>query len=116
MANFAYRTGIAEGGIFKVRPPGSKIDEDDKRTNADSGYVSPACSNTNVGCRFCQMETFNTNKGQLNEKKLFSILEWGSYAANRDYGMTHEQLLSIGIGNDEMKKKYELEKNGIHEN
>lgn len=65
---------------------------------------------------FIQMGTFNTNKGQLNEKQLFSILEWGSYAANRDYGITHEQLLSIGIGNDAMKKKYELEQKGIYEN
>jgi hypothetical protein len=62
------------------------------------------------------METFNTNKGELNEKQIFSILELGSYSANRDYGMTHDQLLSIGIGNEEMKKKYELEKKGIYEN
>lgn len=40
--------GIAEGGIFTVRPPGSKIVEDDKRTIADSGYVCPAFSNTHV--------------------------------------------------------------------
>jgi hypothetical protein len=38
---------------------------------------------------------------------MFSHLEYGSYSANRGYGMTHEQLLSIGIGNDEMKAKYE---------
>jgi len=44
-----------------------------------------------------------------NPEKLFSILEYGSYAANRDYGMTHEQLLSIGIGNDGMKLQYESE-------
>jgi hypothetical protein len=62
------------------------------------------------------METFNTNKGQLNEKQLFSMLMYGSYAANRGYGMTHEQLLSIGIGNDAMKEKYELEQKGIYEN
>lgn len=31
-----------------------------------------------------------------------------SYAANRGYGMTHEQLLSIGIGDEAMKLKYEL--------
>lgn len=62
------------------------------------------------------METFNTNKGQLNTEQLFYMLEYGSYSANRDYGMTHEQLLSIGIGNDKMREKYELEKMGITEN
>lgn len=45
----------------------------------------------------------------IQPEKLFSYLEWGSYKANRGYGMTHEQLLSIGIGNDEMKEKYERE-------
>lgn len=35
---------------------------------------------------------------------------YSSYSANRGYGMTHEQLLSIGLGNDKMKLKYETEK------
>lgn len=59
---------------------------------------------------------FNTNKGKLNEQQMFSVLMYGSYSANRDYGMTHEQLLSIGIGNEDMRLKYELEKKGIYEN
>ena len=52
-------------------------------------------------------ETIPTSKGNLTIPEIFSQLEYGSYSANRGYGMTHEQLLSIGIGNDEMKKKYE---------
>ena len=62
------------------------------------------------------MEKFNTNKGELDEKQVLSVLEFGSYVANRDYGMTHEQLLSIGIGNEKMRKRYELEKKGIYNN
>jgi hypothetical protein len=70
----------------------------------------------NLGQKLHNMEKFETNKGQLDEKQLFLILEWGAYASNRDYGMTHEQLLSIGIGNEKMKQKYELEKKGIFNN
>lgn len=44
-----------------------------------------------------------------NPANLFNRLEYGSYAANRDYGMTHEQLLSIGIGNEGMRIEYESE-------
>jgi hypothetical protein len=62
------------------------------------------------------MEKFNTNKGELDEKQVLSVLEFGSYVANRDYGMTHEKLLSIGIGNEKMRKRYELEKKGIYNN
>jgi hypothetical protein len=43
-------------------------------------------------------------------KQVISALMYGSYRANRGYGMTHEQLLSIGIGNDAMRAMYELEK------
>lgn len=52
-------------------------------------------------------ETIPTNKGDLTIPEIFDTLMWGSYAANRGYGMTHEQLISIGIGNDAMKAKYE---------
>lgn len=41
------------------------------------------------------------------QAKMYSSLMYGSYKANRDLGMTHEQLLSIGIGNDEMKDRYD---------
>ena len=52
-------------------------------------------------------ETIPTNKGNLTIPQVLDSLMYGSYSANRSYGMTHEQLLSIGIGNDEMKLKYE---------
>lgn len=54
--------------------------------------------------------TIPTNKGDLTIGEIFNHLQYSSYAANRDYGMTHEQLRSIGIGNYEMKQKYEQEK------
>ena len=41
--------------------------------------------------------------------QIMNSLMWGSYKANRGYGLTHEQLLSIGIGNDLMKQRYEKE-------
>ncbi len=50
-----------------------------------------------------------TDKGNKTVAEIINCLEYGSYAANRDYGMTHEQLLSIGIGNDGMKFQYESE-------
>lgn len=43
----------------------------------------------------------------INPVSLLDTLEYGSYAANRSYGMTHEQLISIGIGNILMKIRYE---------
>jgi hypothetical protein len=52
------------------------------------------------------MNTIPTNKGNLTIGEIFFLLEYSSYAANRDYGMTHEQLLRIGIGNDSMKEEY----------
>lgn len=36
-----------------------------------------------------------------------NTLLYASYSNNRDKGMTHEQLTSIGIGTKEMKLKYE---------
>jgi hypothetical protein len=48
-----------------------------------------------------------TSEGTKTIPEILDRLMYGSYAANRDYGMTHEQLLSIGIGNEEMKRHYE---------
>ena len=53
--------------------------------------------------------TIPTSEGNKTIAQIFESLEYSSYAANRDYGMTHEQLLSIGIGNDGMKFQYESE-------
>lgn len=35
---------------------------------------------------------------------------WSSYKANRGYGCSHEGLIKIGIGNDAMRDRYELER------
>jgi len=43
----------------------------------------------------------------MEAKKLIDHLTYCSYRSNRDEGMTHEQLISIGVGNKEMKEKYE---------
>jgi len=48
-----------------------------------------------------------TSEGDKTIPQIFSSLMYGSYKANRDEGMTHEQLRSIGIGNDMMKATYE---------
>ena len=37
---------------------------------------------------------------------LLSELLYSAYSYNRDCGMTHQQLLSIGLGNDSMKERY----------
>lgn len=55
------------------------------------------------------MEIMTITEAISKPEKLFSALMYVSYAANRDYGMTHEQLLAICIGNDGMKIKYESE-------
>ena len=45
----------------------------------------------------------------LRVDEIMSSLVYSSYAANRGYGLTHEQLVNIGIGNDAMRLKYENE-------
>ncbi len=53
--------------------------------------------------------TLPTNKGYLTASQIKDELTYGSYAANRSYGMKHEALVRIGIGNDAMKERYESE-------
>lgn len=48
-----------------------------------------------------------TNQGDKTVAEIMDGLMWGSYSANRGYGMTHEQLISLGIGNDAMKFRYD---------
>jgi hypothetical protein len=55
------------------------------------------------------METIPTNHGNLTPSEIIDILTYSSYAYNRYLGMTHEQLINIGIGNEQMKLKYENE-------
>ena len=52
-------------------------------------------------------ETIPTSQGEKTIPEIMDSLMWGSYAANRGYGMTHEQLMKHGIGNEAMKEKYE---------
>lgn len=52
-------------------------------------------------------DTIPTNHGNLTIPQIFDVLMWGSYRANRDEGVTHESLLKWGIGNEQMKQKYE---------
>lgn len=61
-------------------------------------------------------DTFSTNKGTMTAPQIISVLMYGSYAANRDGGMTHEALVRLGIGTEAMRVKYELELKGIFEN
>ena len=52
-----------------------------------------------------------TDKGLKSPSEIVDTLMYGSYKANRGYGMTHEKLVGIGIGNDAMKERYESETN-----
>lgn len=53
--------------------------------------------------------TLPTNKGLMTIGNVISELTYGSYAANRGYGMSHEALVRLGIGSDAMKERYEWE-------
>lgn len=55
------------------------------------------------------METIPTNQGELTIPQILDQLSYNSYAANRDYGATHEQLVRLGLGNDRFKERYENE-------
>jgi hypothetical protein len=49
--------------------------------------------------------TYDDHKKMVNG--LLSELLYSAYSYNRDCGMTHKQLLSIGLGNNYMKLAYE---------
>lgn len=55
------------------------------------------------------MNTIPTNKGNLSVSEIINELQYASYKANRGYGMTHENSVRIGLGNDAFKKRYEAE-------
>jgi hypothetical protein len=48
-----------------------------------------------------------TNQGDKTIPEIMDVLMWGSYKSNRDQGMSHEMLVKHGIGNEQMKTKYE---------
>ena len=54
--------------------------------------------------------TIPTNHGDQSPEGIISSLTYISYATQRDTWATHEQLLSIGLGNERMRLHYELEK------
>lgn len=62
------------------------------------------------------MDKIPTNKGNMTIPQIMNMLMYGSYKANRDLGVKHETLIKFGIGNEEMKTKYELDQKGISEN
>lgn len=51
--------------------------------------------------------TLPTNQGDKTIPEILDTLMYSSYQTNRDGGLTHEQLVSIGVGNDKMKSKYD---------
>lgn len=54
------------------------------------------------------METkVKTNEGEKSISEIVVSLSYVSYATNRGYGMSHEALVRIGIGNDSFKQMYE---------
>lgn len=58
-------------------------------------------------------DKFITNHGPRSIPQIIGDLTYLSYAAQRDYGMTHEECLSIGLGKDEYKNRYNAEKTSI---
>lgn len=53
------------------------------------------------------METLKTEQGEMQIHQVIESLTYISYATNRDYGMSHEALVRIGLGNDVFKSAYE---------
>lgn len=53
------------------------------------------------------IEKLPTNLGPKTIPEIMDHLMWSSYAANRGYGVPHERLVKWGIGNEEMKVRYE---------
>lgn len=54
-------------------------------------------------------ETIPTSEGDKTAPEIMDHLMWSSYKANREYGCSHEGLVRIGIGNEAMRQRYELE-------
>ena len=54
---------------------------------------------------------FETNQGKMTGNQIVDHLTWCSYKAQRDYGISHERLMKIGLGTKEMDAKYNELKN-----
>lgn len=48
-----------------------------------------------------------TREGEKTIPEIMDHLTWTAYKANRGYGLTHEQLVKIGIGNDSYRERYD---------
>lgn len=55
------------------------------------------------------MDKIPTSHGDLTPSEIIDHLTYASYKANRGDGMTHDQLVRLGIGTEAMKLKYEQE-------
>lgn len=51
--------------------------------------------------------TIPTGHGALTVPEIVYQLQYSTYKFNREKGMTHDRLISIGVGDDDMKIKYE---------
>lgn len=51
--------------------------------------------------------TIPTGHGALTAPEIVYLLQYLTYKFNREKGMTHDRLISIGVGDDAMKIKYE---------
>lgn len=58
--------------------------------------------------------SISTNQGNQTIPQIMDHLMWSSYKTNRGYGCSHEGLVNIGIGNDAMKERYELEQQSVN--
>lgn len=50
-----------------------------------------------------------TGRGEMTMPQFIFEISYSAYASNRLDGMTHEQLVRIGLGNDAMKDRFEKE-------
>ena len=48
-----------------------------------------------------------TQEGAFSAENLCESLTYANYKANRSYGMSHESLVRLGIGNNQFKNMYE---------
>lgn len=53
--------------------------------------------------------TIHTSQDDKTIAQFMDRLKWGSYAANRDYGASHDLLEKNGLGDESMRERYELE-------
>lgn len=56
-------------------------------------------------------EKIPTSQGFQTIPEIFSALMYSSYEANRVLGMSHEALVKLGIGNEDMRIKFESQHN-----